>query len=390
MKKKLFSLVLACVMTSGMFVGCGSSSSISKDTDGLETEETTVEDEETTTERDYDMGYDVFDYVTLGDYKGVEVTLDGDYEVTDEDIESYIEAAISSDLGYVEDEAATVVEEDSIVNVDYVGSEDGVAFDGGSAEDVTLDVAANGDISGTTYIDGFTAGLVGSNVGDEVAYEVTFPDTYGNEDLAGHTVVFTFQVNWIGKEVTADNITDDIVAANTDYTTVEEYKEALAEDCQAEMDETIESDTTDAVMETVINNATVTGVPENLLNGLVHMYTSSLESYYCSDGQTLEEFVTEQGDDYDEMIAEIQDEMTESIKEELVFEAVAKTEDLELDEETFESMLDYYMYYYGATDEDNLSELYDTEDFSMIAYLHHIYELQQALTFCTENAVVNY
>ncbi len=157
--------------------------------------------------------YDVKDYVKLGDYKGIEVTVEGQYEYTDEGFDQYMNEQLL-DMGlYAEDKSKTTVEEDSIVNVDYVGSKDDVPFDNGSAEDQNIDIKNNGAAGGGGYIPGFSEGLVGHSVGEEVAYDVKFPDDYGNKDLAGQTVVFTFQINYIAKpiEKTSD-LTDEIVS----------------------------------------------------------------------------------------------------------------------------------------------------------------------------------
>ncbi len=157
--------------------------------------------------------YDVKDYVKLGDYKGIEVTVEGQYEYTDEGFDQYMNEQLL-DMGlYAEDKSKTKVEEDSIVNVDYVGSKDDVPFDNGSAEDQNIDIKNNGAAGGGGYIPGFSEGLVGHSVGEEVAYDVKFPDDYGNKDLAGQTVVFTFQINYIAKPIEkTSELTDEIVS----------------------------------------------------------------------------------------------------------------------------------------------------------------------------------
>ena len=184
MKKRLLALGLVFAMALSV-TACGKQEEAVTE-EKPEKEETTVKNIE----------YNVDDIVTLGDYKGIEVTLDGEYEFTEEGLADYIQSQIDSAAIFVADDSQKEVQEDSIVNVDYVGSQDDVPFDGGSAEDQTIDVAGNcmaGSTSG--FIDGFTSGLPGNKVGDEVAYEVTFPDNYGNTDLAGQTVIFTFQIN---------------------------------------------------------------------------------------------------------------------------------------------------------------------------------------------------
>lgn len=97
--------------------------------------------------------------------------------------------------------------------MDYTGYLDGDAFDGGSATDTMIDVANNCDATQkTNYIDGFSDGLVGAKVGDEVSSDVTFPENYQSSDLAGKKTTFKFKIKGIYKPVTMDTLTDDMVA----------------------------------------------------------------------------------------------------------------------------------------------------------------------------------
>lgn len=169
MKKKTAALALCGLMVFAM-AGCGGENAA--DTGAAKTSE--------------DVEYDVNDYVTLGNYQNLEVQITGDYTVDQSDVDAMVDNLIASAAPCVEDPSQTVVAADSLVNVDYVGKKDGEAFDGGSASDVTIDVATNSDVSsGSGYIEGFSAGLVGAHVGDTVDCNVTFPENYSAKDLAG-------------------------------------------------------------------------------------------------------------------------------------------------------------------------------------------------------------
>ena len=192
-----------------------------------------------------EIKYTASDIVKLGQYKGMEITLYDNYEFTEEGFNSFVENSIQQQGIFIQDDSLTTVEEDSIVNVDYVGSQDGVAFDGGSAEDQMLDIANNSAAGGQNgYIPGFTSGLVGHEVGEEVAYEVTFPEDYGNADLAGQTVIFTFQINYIANAIDSkDKLTDDIVAEKIQgYSTVDEYLAALEEQYKSNLETSLAND----------------------------------------------------------------------------------------------------------------------------------------------------
>ena len=132
---------------------------------------------------DYEAGR----YVTLGQYKGLTIVLDG-LEVTEEEIDAYIEDA-AAQAGLNQKEGT--VKEGDVVNIDYSGKKDGVAFDGGTAQGAALEIGSG------TFIPGFEEGLIGVNTGETVDLDLTFPENYGAEELAGAETVFTVTVNYI-------------------------------------------------------------------------------------------------------------------------------------------------------------------------------------------------
>ena len=387
MRKKLVALLLAGAMAMSM-MACGESEAESTEESSKTTEAAeTTDDSVDQVDRDYE--YDVDDYVTLGDYKGIEVTLTDSYEVTEDSLDEYIENQVESTIGYQKDDSQTEVKSDSIVNVDYVGKQNGEAFSGGTATDQTLDVAGNCDATSKTgFIDGFTAGLVGAKVGDEIDCEVTFPDNYGATDLAGQTVTFTFTINWIGKEITADDLTDDMVKEYFDYDTVDDFETAMEEALEADNEESRESDIRTAVLNTVQNNATVTGVPENLLLYRLDLYVSSMETSYCSDGQTLQEYLESLGQDYDSFIDNAKSSISESLEQELVFEAVAKAENIEIDQTEYDEYVAEIVDRFGLDSKDKLFEVYSVSGYNGEDYIKHTFLLEQGLNFCIDNAVV--
>ena len=150
----------------------------------------------------------------LADYKGIDVTITGNYDVTDDQVEQNLMSLLPYyGITGVEVKDRDTVQKDDYVKVDYTGYLDGDAFDGGSATDTMIDVANNCDAAQkTNYIDGFSDGLVGAKVGDEVSSDVTFPENYQSSDLAGKKTTFKFKIKGIYKPVTMDTLTDDMVA----------------------------------------------------------------------------------------------------------------------------------------------------------------------------------
>ena len=188
MKKKLM-LLLCTVCAVTLLGGCGTGN---KNTGGKKesTEKTEKTEEKDDSEKEKaSIEYNVDDYVELGEYKGLEVSL-GTYEVKDEDVKSRIESILTSYPVY-EDLDKDTVEDGDFVNIDYEGIKDGEAFNGGTAEGAVLEIGSN------SFIDGFEEGLIGKKVGEKTDLNLTFPEDYQNEELAGQEVVFHVTVNKI-------------------------------------------------------------------------------------------------------------------------------------------------------------------------------------------------
>lgn len=147
-------------------------------------------------------------YLTLGKYEGLS------YTKTDTSVSDYqLQVAINKilyDAGYgtLSEEKITsgTVQIGDTANIDYKGVKDGVAFQGGTAEDHDLNIGSG------SFIDGFEEGLVGVKVGDTVDLDLTFPENYSNKELAGQAVVFTVKVNYIKDRTTYPELTDELVA----------------------------------------------------------------------------------------------------------------------------------------------------------------------------------
>lgn len=378
MKKRLLALVMVAAMALSV-TACGKKDS-SEDSAKKEDkkEQTSIE-------------YDVDEYVTLGDYKGIEVTLEGEYEYSKEGFQKYVDSTLTSTPLYVKDDSQTEIKEDSIVNVDYVGSKDDVPFDGGSAENQTIDVANNCAAGGGTgYIEGFTAGLVGHEVGEEVAYEVTFPKEYGNADLAGQTVTFTFLVNYIAKPIESEkDLTDKIVSDKFGVDTVDEYMDSLKEKYNQQLESNLKSDTETAVMNSLVNNCKVSEVPADLLQARVDMILKMQDKQYQAYGTTFKDYVTSMGYDYDEQVAQLTESIKDNTETELILEAIAKAEDIQIDEKDYSKFITNIYTQMGYSDEESFYKDFTVDGYDGERYFRLAYLTEKATDFCVENAVVN-
>lgn len=369
MKKKLV-ILLAAVCAVSMLGGCGTD----KKSDKKETKEE---------KSAKDIEYDVSDYVTLGEYKGMEVTLDSDYEVTEEAVKSQIESLLTSYPAY-EDSDKTTVEDGDFVNIDYEGLKDGVAFDGGTAQGTVLEIGSG------RFIDGFESGLIGANVGDTVSLNLTFPEDYQNTEMAGQAVVFNVTVNKIVNkaDMTYDTITDQYVTDNfssSGYETVQDLKDGVKERLTQSNESSKESDTQSAILEKLKEVCTVNSLPDGVLDQRVKEYKEKMEKtlketynmemtdYLSSIGKTQEDFDTE-----------ITDYMQQNLEMEMILTAIADKEKIEVDEDGYKEYLANVISNGGYEDEDALMEEYGEE------YVKTIYRNNKAMDMVKENAVVTY
>lgn len=370
MKKKLVVL-LAAVCAVSMLGGCGSDKKNDKKSDKKESKSTASID------------YNASDYVTLGDYLGMQVSLDSNYEVTDDDVKSKIETLIASYPAY-EDTDKTTVENGDFVNIDYEGLKDGVAFDGGTAKGTVLEIGSN------KFIDGFESGLIGANVGDTVSLNLTFPENYQSTELAGQAVVFNVTINKIvtKQDINYDNITDQYVADNFSsqgYETVQALKDGVKEQLTKSNESTKETDTQSAILEKLQEVCTVNSLPDGVLDQRVKeykdemektlqdKYNMSVEDYLSSMNQTQEEFDTE-----------VNDYMQKNLEVELILTAIADKEGIEVDEDGYKEYINNIISNGNYADENALMDEYGED------YVKNIYRNNKAMDLITEKAVVTY
>lgn len=363
-------LILLCAVTVTA-AGCGAKTPQSS----VSTEQTMETETETELPSSMDIEYDVMDYVTLGDYSNIEITLkEDDYKVTEEDKENYANQMISYYIPYEDDESRTVVEAGDIVKVDYVGKKDGVAFDGGSATDQLIDTANNSNpTTGSGYIDGFAEGLIGGKVGETIEHPVTFPQEYQNEELAGADAVFEFTIKAIEKAVTKDDLTDELVQETFQIESVEEFDQQMSEFLESQAEVNKETDMRTAVIDQMVEKSTISGFPEGLLESRVEEYISQFTKQYCSDGTTLADYLAQNGTTEEQFRQEMNTYMEENLKQEFVFEAIAKQENITFDEEGFKEYIDNLLTNGGFSSEEDIYLTYGTSVEAGKAYLEKIY-----------------
>ena len=304
------------------------------------------------------------DYVTLGQYTSLtypeEVT-----SVKEEDIQTRIDSIMSSHT-YTNEVTDRAVKDGDTLNIDYVGTVDGVAFEGGSTDGKCTQVT----IGVTSYIDDFLEQLIGHQPGETFDIEVTFPDPYqNNPDLAGKDAVFTVTVNHIVETYTYE-LTDDFVVDNLQadygYTSIADMREKIAADLH-------DTQVYNYMIETVLENCPVSEVPQKLVDNEITITVKQLKYQalqYNMDASTL--FTYYGVADEDAFRTTYEEDIREQISQYLVMMAIAEDAGLIATEQ---DVKDYFL------------EEMDTEDYSEYVKNYGYGYIYRAVTF---NNVGNY
>ena len=312
MKKKTLGL-LAAILSVCMLAGCGA-----KDT-GDGTGAATDAGTESTALKDMDVDK----YVTLGEYKGLAVSVDT-VEVDEDEWDTLVNNVyygnITAENGGIMDRA---VETGDTVNIDYEGKKDGVAFDGGTAQGYDLTIGSG------NFIAGFEDGLIGVMPGETVDLDLTFPENYGNSDLAGQAVVFTVSVNYI--QPAQDGEFSDEIISNFGIDGV--TNEDLNENAQ----QNYETNVQQAVMDAFMANNTFTSVPEAMVqkySDAAESSITSMASAYGVDADTFTQY------NYGQDLATFLSTYAEqTAKQDIALQAVANKENLNISDEELDQML---------------------------------------------------
>lgn len=273
-------------------------------------------------------GVAALDYVTLPeDYAAIPLKK-ADIEPAEEDIQSLWDNLLESNR-IQQPVTGRAAETGDIANIDYSGTVDGVVFTGGTAEDYDLTLGSG------TFIPGFEDQIVGHNIGDNFDVTVTFPEDYGDStDEAGNTITLS------GKEavfnVTLNSLAVSVLPEATDAWVEENFGESndlhtVAEIDQYFYDNLYSTNLTNAVVDYLTENSTITSIPEVLLNYQVCSQLSYYNSYAAMFGyETLDEFLSGfMGyDTADALLADTEEDILASCDQLLIFQAVAESLDL--------------------------------------------------------------
>lgn len=261
--------------------------------------------------------------VELGEYKGLELEK-ADITVTDEDVMEELNSIREQNarLVNVEDRA---VEEGDLITIDFVGKIDGEAFEGGSAEGHELEIGSG------SFIPGFEEQLIGTNVDDTVEVEVTFPEDYQQEDLAGEDAVF--EVKIIGNKVKElPELDDDFAIDTSEFDTLEEYKADIKEKMIESREASADRALRDQVIEKAVANMTVE-IPEVMIEQEIDGMFRNLERQLSQQGLNMDQYLQFSGKEKEDMKAEMREDAKKRVETGLLFDAIKEAEEFDVTEE---------------------------------------------------------
>lgn len=323
--------VMLLVATSMMFTGCNESTS----------------------------AIDPDKYIELGQYKGLYVER-AVHEVTDEELEDELKTLASA---YATEELITsgAIEDGDIANIDYVGTLDGVAFEGGTASGYDLGIGTG------TFIPGFEEGLIGVEIGQTVDIPLTFPENYHSDKLAGQDVIFTVTVNSATRK-TFPEMTDDFIKeiSQGQYDSLEAYNKALEEQIISEYEEYNNLQYLEDLWNLAVDNATVINdFPNDYLNEKTSRMVLNAQNYAKSYNMDFEEFLKQKmGMTKDEFTKNSVEYATKAAKESLVLAAIAKKENITVSEEDLNKAIDEYVTLGQYASRDDFIKVNNMDDFN--------------------------
>ena len=357
-KKAVVAMLIMCMAVSA--AACGKSSDTEKTTtettDTKDSEDSKEDSTDTDTKETDSSGEnrlvsvkDVSKYVTIGEYKGLELTRTSQ-PVTDDDVQAEINYNLEDNGSEVKD---GTVENGDTVTINFTGTIDGKEFDGGSAEDYEL-VVGDGEM-----IDGFEDGIVGMKSGETKELDLTFPDDYYEESVAGKAVVFKVTLQ---KFTRPAELTDEWVAENTEYKTVDEYRAAVKTQLEDTAVQTADYELYSDAWNEVQAASEIKDYPKEDVDAAKKSYQELNEKYVKDAGMEMADFLESQGMSEEDYESECQQYAESKVEQNLIVQGIMDAEGLSINDEETQKLKDDLIKEYGFASIDEMIETYGEQE----------------------------
>ena len=278
--------------------------------------------------------------VTLGEYKGLKVAKDA-VEVKDEQVEEQVKNILNHHAKMVDAEEGATVANDDFITLDFKGEVDGVAFAGGEGKDYPLQIGSH------SFIDTFEDQLVGLKVGEEKDVNVTFPEEYLAKDLAGKAAVFHCKINSI-KHKEMPELTDEFVKASTSYESIEDMKAKLRENIEKNAQREADTKRRNEILKQATDNITV-DIPEVMVENRVSNMIQELSVNLENQGMNLDAYLKYANMDMAKLREQYKESAAIAVKTDLMLDAVAKAEDIKVENADINAEIALLAATYGTT-----------------------------------------
>lgn len=258
----------------------------------------------------------------LGEYKGLHVEKK-EVEVTDEQVDAQIKDMMGRDAKMVVAEEGAVIEKGDFAIIDFAGTVDGEPFSGGEGKGYPLEVGSN------SFIPGFEDQLVGLSKGDSTDVEVTFPEDYFVKDLAGKEAIFKVNIQDV-KRKKLPELNDEYVASKTDFKTVEELRANYKERMQKAAEANAKAEYEHELIDLAVANAKFS-VPEIMIEDKISQMVEEMKMSLESRKMSLDMYMQYTGLDMAKIRENQRPVAEENVKTDLVLDAIAKAEDIQVD-----------------------------------------------------------
>ena len=310
----------------------------------------------------------------LGAYKGIEISK-VDNTVSEEEVELSLNEMVNKNARLISVEGKALENGDTAV-IDFEGFENGVAFEGGKGENYNLVIGSN------TFIPGFEDQLVGKKAGEEVEVNVTFPETYHAENLAGKPVVFNVKVNDVKvKEVPA--LDDEFAKDTTEFETLAELRADVKAKLEEQAKNAAEAEMRNALVEKVSANTEVE-VPEAMIQHQIDNMLMELNYQLQYQGLNLQQLLEMTGRGVEELREERRADAERLVKSSLILEAIAEKENVEVNEADVDAELEKMAAMYNMEVEKIKSSLRETD----IEDIKGQIKIRKTIDLLVENATI--
>lgn len=311
--------------------------------------------------------------VKLGKYKGIEIEK-GSITVSASDVKSELEKMAEKNARMISIEDRAVKSKDVAI-IDFEGFVDGVAFEGGKAENHELEIGSN------TFIPGFEDQVIGMKIDEEKDINVKFPEEYFSKELAGKDATFKVKLHGINsKEL--PKIDDDFAKDVSEFDTLKDLKASIKEKLTDEKKNQVKYALEDAAIKEVCKNTEI-DIPSGMIEAEIENILKDIDGKLSYQGLNLQQYLKMINKSEEDMKKEYENQAKESVKTRLILEAIVKAEKIEASDEEISAKIKEMAANYGKKEE----ELLNNENLK--EYLKNSITTEKAIQFIIDNAKIN-